>query len=356
MNILRVKKTGHLIFWVGWTFLALVLAALFSSSSEISRWHTFLFAAMLSGIAQVSAWSAIFSCKTAPLSRTPPWRLLLTHLVAAIALTFLWLKLGGSIARGMDGVAGWHGIAALYGEKTAGLYAVGVFFYLLGVAFQYALIERKSSREAVARAAESEVRARDAELSALKAQINPHFLYNSLNSISALTSIDPGRAREMCVLLADFLRATLGVGEKRAITLREELALLEKYFSIEKIRFGERLTLQENIQEDAKACLLPPLLLQPLVENAVVHGIAQMPEGGWIRLSAVRNKDILAVTVENSWDPEAHSTRRNGVGLKNVQRRMETSFGKDAHLQANAEDDVFRVTLALPVQLAEAGS
>jgi two-component system, LytTR family, sensor histidine kinase AlgZ len=354
MNLLRVKKTGHFIFWVGWIFFGLVLAALFSSATDISRWHIFEFAAMLSGIAQVSAWSAIFSCKTAPLSRTPSWRLLLTHIVAAIALTFLWIKLGGAIARGMDGIASWHGIAALYGEKTAALYAASVFFYLLGVAFQYALIERQSSREALARAGESEVRARDAELSALKAQINPHFLYNSLNSISALTTIDPARAREMCVLLADFLRATLGVGEKRAITLREELGLLEKYFSIEKIRFGERLTLQENIQEDAKACLLPPLLLQPLVENAVVHGIAQMAEGGWIRLSAVRNKDILAVTVENSWDPEAHSTRRNGVGLKNVQRRMETSFGKDAHLQANAEDEIFRVTLAIPVQLAEA--
>jgi two-component system sensor histidine kinase AlgZ len=356
MKLQRVKKTGHIIFWAGWIFFALVLAALFSSTTEISRWHTFLFGAMLSGIAQVSAWSAIFSCKTAPLSRTPPWRLLLTHLLAGVALTFLWVKLGGAIAGGMDNVLSWRGISALYDEKTAVLYAAGVFFYLLSVAFQYALIERKSSREAVERAAESELRARDAELSALKAQINPHFLYNSLNSISALTSIDPARAREMCVLLADFLRATLGVGEKRAITLREELELLGKYFSIEKIRFGERLTLQENIQEDAKACLLPPLLLQPLVENAVVHGIAQMAEGGWIRLSAVRNKDILAVTVENSWDPEAHSTRRNGVGLRNVQRRMETSFGKDAHLQANAEDEVFRVTLALPVQLAGAAS
>ena len=188
-------------------------------------------------------------------------------------------------------------------------------------------------------------------MSALKAQINPHFLYNSLNSISALTSIDPARAREMCVALADFLRLTLGMGEKAVIPLRDELGLLERYCAIEKVRFGERLTLQEEVGEEAKDCLLPPLLLQPLFENAVVHGIAQMAEGGWIRLQAARNGDRLLLTVENSWDPEAGSTRKNGVGLKNVQRRLEARYGKAAQLQASAEEQVFRVRLQFPAEM-----
>src|SRR5215510_12306127 len=94
------------------------------------------------------------------------------------------------------------------------------------------------------------------------------------NSISALTSIDPARAREMCLLLADFLRLTLGMGEKNVILLSEELDLLEKFMAIEKVRFGERLHMEENIQEEARRCVIPALIMQPLLENAVSHGIA----------------------------------------------------------------------------------
>jgi LytS/YehU family sensor histidine kinase len=271
-----------------------------------------------------------------------------------VVLTFFWVNVGGIVARQFDGMEGWRGIYSEYGLKTEILYAAGLFYYLLSVAVHYALIAQKASQEAQERALESSVRAREAELSALKAQINPHFLYNSLNSISALTSIDPARAREMCVSLADFLRLTLGMGEKPVIPLREELTLLEKYCAIEKVRFGERLEIKEEIQESAKDCLLPPLLLQPLFENAVVHGIAQMPDGGWIRLEAARDGDRVALTVENSWDPEAGSSRKNGVGLKNVQRRLEARYGREAQIEANAEDEVFRVRMSFPVETEKA--
>src|ERR1700690_738961 len=339
MNKAHSEISRHLVFWGGWLFFTLILAGLLTSSGIIGWKHAILLGSLLSGLAQVGAWSAIFSCQTAPLEGTPWWRLLLTHLTAALLLTFFWVKIGGIIAHQLELIPGWGGAIAEYSQKTALLYAAGVFYYLLSVAFNYALIAQRSTQQAEELALESSLRGRDAELSALKAQINPHFLYNSLNSISALTSIDPARAREMCVSLADFLRLTLGMGEKLVIPLREELGLLEKYCAIEKVRFGARLKLEEEIQEEAKACLVPPLLLQPLLENAVVHGIAQMPEGGWIKLRAARDNDRVYVTVENSWDPEAGSARRNGVGLKNVQRRLEARYGKVAQLEAKAEDD-----------------
>jgi len=195
--------------------------------------------------------------------------------------------------------------------------------------------------------------ARDAELKALKAQINPHFLFNSLNSISALTSIDPVRARDMCVLLGDFLRLTLGLGEKTSVRLSEELELLQKYMAIEKVRFGARLTMHEEIQEESKACLLPPLLLQPLVENAVKHGIAGLPEGGDVRLAVQRQNGRLAILVENSWDPEAPPRRLGGLGLKNVQQRLEARYGKDANFRVNTEGERFQVTLSIPAESEE---
>jgi two-component system sensor histidine kinase AlgZ len=349
------KNRRHFVFWGGWLFFSLVLTALLTSSGGITWRNALILSVQLSGIAQVSAWSAAFSCRTAPLNRTPIWQLALTHITAAVLLTFFWVKIGGIIASAFEPSAGWTGVAGVYAQKTPALYGAGIFYYLVSVAFNYALIAQTASTEAQQRALESSIRARDAELTALKAQINPHFLYNSLNSISALTSIDPSRAREMCILLADFLRLTLGMGEKALIPLQEELDLLERYCAIERVRFGDRIKVEQSIQEEARQCLLPPLLLQPLFENAVVHGIAQMPEGGWIRLNASKNGARVSITVENSWDPEAVSARKkNGVGLKNVQRRLEARYGRDASTDVKTIDNLFRVSLSLPAETQEA--
>lgn len=348
----RIKFTGtqHVVFWAGWIGFGLVLAGILHIKPGMPALNAIYFGVGISGIAQLSAWSAAFSCRTAPLAKTPMWRLALTHITAAVLLTLLWVQLSTFLAKVMDTITGWQGTAAYVTFRVGLIFGAGIFYYLLSVAINYALIAQKESQKAQELAIESSMRAREAELAALKAQINPHFLYNSLNSISALTSIDPAKAREMCVSLADFMRMTLGMGEKGVIPLGEELKLLEKYCAIEKVRFGERLELKEDVEERAKQCLLPPLLLQPLFENAVVHGIAQMPEGGWIRLKAELNGESLSLTVENSWDPEAGSTRRNGVGLKNVQRRLEARYGDAARLEASAEDNVFRVRMQFPAE------
>ena len=350
MKLLRMAKVQQIVFWCGWAFFTLWLATLLKSGGEMTRNRALLFAVILSGLAQIIASAAMFTCGITPLSKTPVWRVLLIHIIAALILTIFWSMLGNIVARELELVGGWSGTLTEYTRKKDMLLAAGEIYYWLNVAVQYALMAHKTTQEAQERAVESSVRAREAELTALKAQINPHFLYNSLNSISALTSIDPARARDMCVSLADFLRLTLGMGEKDVIPLREEVGLLERYCAIEKVRFGDRLTVKEEIQDNANNCLLPPLLLQPLFENAVVHGIAQMPEGGWICLRAARNGDRMMVIVENSWDPEAGSSRKNGVGLKNVQRRLEARYGSDAQLMAKAEEEVFRVSLSFPAE------
>jgi len=118
------------------------------------------------------------------------------------------------------------------------LWVAGVLLYVLSVTFHYVLLAEEASREAQERALEARILARDAELKALRAQVNPHFLFNCLHSISALTSVDAGKAREMCILLADFLRTTLRVGGQETITVEEELTLIRGYLAIEKVRFG----------------------------------------------------------------------------------------------------------------------
>lgn len=355
MDQLNVRKTLFVSLWMAWLVFAALLSFLLVYTWGMSWRSAVSLALPLSALAQGVAWSARYSCRTNPIGNTPLTQLFLTHMTAALVLSFLWVGVGRLLARWLDSDLGWSGTYLTFSRVQIHLYGLGFGYYLLAVAFHYALIAQAATVEAQQRVLESSVRARDAELSALKAQINPHFLYNSLNSISALTSIDPARAREMCVLLADFLRMTLGLGEKPLIPLQEELDLLDRYCSIEKVRFGDRLRVEKTVQQDATLCLLPPLLLQPLFENAVVHGIAQLPEGGLIRLNISRQQSRINFSVENSWDSEAVSARKkNGVGLRNVQRRLEARYGKDAHLDVQAEEHVFRVSASIPAETQEA--
>ena len=353
MNLNTALKNQHRIYRVAALPIAAVLAFVLHTPRGLTWLQAGILGFGLAMIGELISLPAWYSCRIAPIQRTLIWRLLATHLVAAQILSLLWLGAGILLARALSFVPALQGIEARFAERTAIVYGAGCVFYLLAVSFHYVSLAQEATHEVEARAMQTSIQARDAELKALKAQINPHFLFNSLNSISALTSIDPVRARDMCVLLGDFLRLTLGLGEKTSVRLSEELELLQKYMAIEKVRFGARLTMHEEIQEESKACLLPPLLLQPLVENAVKHGIAGLPEGGDVRLAVQRQNGRLAILVENSWDPEAPPRRSGGLGLKNVQQRLEARYGKDANLRVNTEGERFQVTLSIPAESEE---
>jgi hypothetical protein len=198
------------------------------------------------------------------------------------------------------------------------------------------------------RNAELQALVSQAELRALQAQINPHFLFNSLNSIAALTTVDGARAREMCIKLSDFLRSTLGLREKNSITLREELALAKAYLDVEQVRFAARLRVEFDSHADCNDCIVPPLFLQPLVENAVKHGIAGLVDGGTIRVETRCRDGRLRVKVENEYDPDAPAVRRHGLGLQNVRSRLRAAYENQARIDTSAADNRFVVEVELP--------
>lgn len=295
----------------------------------------------------LAAW---YPCRMLPLRRAGLGRIAASHSAAAAAASGLWVLAAAALGQALAALPVFQGIDRRLEAQLPLLFGVGVLIYLLSVAFHYLLIAVEASREAEAREAEARALARESELRALKAQVNPHFLFNSLNSISALTSSDPARARQMCVLLAEFLRRTLGLGDKTSVPLAEELALVRSFLAVEQVRFGARLSVEEMIEEECQPLLVPPLLLQPLIENAVTHGIANLPEGGWIRLEARRSGAGLSILVENAIDPEAPARRTNGLGLPNVRRRLEARYGDEASLEAGAAGDRYRVRIHLPAE------
>jgi two-component system sensor histidine kinase AlgZ len=223
-----------------------------------------------------------------------------------------------------------------------------VLLYLLSVALHYVLLSVESSKESETREHEARTLAREAEIKALKAQINPHFLFNSLNSIAALATVDGVRARDMCIKLSDFLRNTLSLGERQSISFGDELALAQAYLAVEQVRFGARLRIELKTDSGCDDCTVPPLFLQPLVENAVKHGIAGLVDGGTIRLEAHCEEGWLQVTIQNEFDPEAPAAQRHGLGLQNVRNRLRAVYENQARIDTVVTGNVFVVAVDLP--------
>jgi two-component system sensor histidine kinase AlgZ len=352
MHPLLARTNRLSIYVLAWVQISILLAYLVRLSGHLTWLAALALTFPLCVVYEFMCLSAWYSCKAAPLERSDPLRLTLTHMTAAGLISFLWMELAKLLAGGLSRFAQFGELGNRFPSIEPVLFVAGFLLYLLAVAYYYVLLSLEASREAESRVLQTSILARDAELKALKAQVNPHFLYNSLNSISALTSIDPAKAQEMCILLADFLRMTLGLGEKASITLGEEVQLLDHFLAIEKIRFGDRLQMREDIQQESRAAQIPPLLLQPLVENAVGHGIANLLEGGGVSITTRCLESRLTVLVENSCDLDATHSRRGGRGLANVRRRLEARYGKDADMQVSAEEGIFKVHLALPLELA----
>ncbi|HEY1336918.1 MAG TPA: histidine kinase [Bryobacteraceae bacterium] len=281
-------------------------------------------------------------CRVRPLRLADLPQLLLTFVTAGAVGSLVLVGIGMGVAYALSRPA------VLAGGRTGLLFGMGVLLYLFSTGLHYAALAVETSHEAERRAGEARTLAREAELQALKVQLNPHFLFNSLNSIGALATIDGGRAREMCVRLADFLRSSLKLGVRDNIPLREELALARSYLEVEQVRFGERLAVEEQIDAECQDCAVPALLLQPLVENAVKHGIAGLVEGGSIRLSARRSGGGVAITLENAFDADMPEPRKLGLGLQNVRKRLAVRYGEEADFQAGPVGEVFRVELRLP--------
>lgn len=188
------------------------------------------------------------------------------------------------------------------------------------------------------------------ELRLLKSQLNPHFLFNALNAVRALIADEPGRAQSAVTQLARTLRYTLGSGQGELVTLAQELSTVEDYLALEALGLGERLRVEVSVTSQAREVRIPVMMLQILVENAIKHGIAELPEGGLLRISAWTAGGALILEVENPRpEPRARRTQE-GIGIANARRRLDLLFGPEATLELDLSPvrALARVSLPLP--------
>jgi two-component system, LytTR family, sensor kinase len=226
-----------------------------------------------------------------------------------------------------------------------------ITFLLLGCVTMISILwyNQKEQKENEERKTDAEKLAKEAELFKLRQQLQPHFLFNSLNSINALIGSRPEEARKMVQQLSDFLRGTIKKEETQWVTLQEELQYLQLYLDIEKVRFGNRLATEMEIDETIIELKLPALLLQPIVENAIKFGLYDTTGDTVIRIYAGKEEDYLVIRVQNPFDPETSSPKSGtGFGLKSVQRRLYLLFARTNLLSTEAKQNIFTTIVKIP--------
>jgi two-component system, LytTR family, sensor kinase len=225
----------------------------------------------------------------------------------------------------------------------------GMAVALIICLFMLLLSVVEETKEAGRREKELKAMIQQTELQALKNQLNPHFLYNSLNAVSSLIGTNPGAAREMVIRLSDFLRYSLKQDAMHLTTLKEELQSIQQYMEIESVRFGEKLSYTFEVEKDQLSTKLPAMILQPLFENAVKHGVQQSDMPVAILLKSRVSENMLILSVSNRYDKQIRF-RGEGIGLQNVRNRLRLIYGNGQLLSIQDKEQVFTASLSLPLE------
>jgi len=269
----------------------------------------------------------------------------LQHALASVGFSFAYMVMRG-------GIATWQSPTASFAQSFNALlfktWHFNLIVYWVIVAVSHAFDYARKFRERELRAAELEKRLTEARLQALQMQLNPHFLFNTLHAISALMHRDVEAADRMLVRLSDLLRRALDTSDTQEVTLREEIEFLSRYAEIEQTRFGDRLKIEMNIAPDTLDALVPNLVLQPLLENSIRHGIEPHARVGRIEVMAQRAGDVLHLEVRDNGGG-LNGKMVEGVGISNTRARLQQLYGARQKLELSnaAEGGVF-VRLSFP--------
>lgn len=364
MKVLRYQRTFLILLListaVGLSFTGVELLASFTDNRPAPVWTI-----LGSNLFRAYTWGALtplvylFATRFVINPRQIAWRPAMANFLFGVGLSLVypWVTFAVAVAFNPHTLATLSGRGVFLSRQLVyGWYTIVSLWAPTFLVVQALLFQRDYRREEAKNAA---LRAQlsQAQLNALKMQLHPHFLFNSLHAISSLILVEPARANKMVALLGDFLRQTLDHSSEQMVTLEEELAFLRCYLAIEQTRFEDRLSADFAIDGELLGTLVPHMIMQPLVENAIKHGIAPFAAPGRIAVAAQRSGSEIHLLVQDSGRVANTSTGTiaapiNGVGLANVRSRLECLYGDSARLTTGTgSDGGFEVKLALPLSL-----
>ncbi len=345
---LLANRQRQVIWWLVWLFMTLGQALLYylatGSFVRISIGDSFLSMLIYSGIAFALWYPFNFFIINKIKSPALAFNLLISGALVITAGLFGEKMLMLLLVSDKDAYREFWNTTVLYRAGT------GVFIFGLVILAYFLFVTLTNLSEKNAREARLESLVKETELKLLRSQINPHFLFNSLNSVSSLTITNPEKARSMVIKLSDFMRYALTRKEDRPVTLRSELESLRLYLDIEMVRFGDRLTIEEKINASCLNALIPVMILQPLYENAIKHGVYESIEMIKIITGVSCDNGYLTISITNNYEDGVVAPKGTGTGLRNVERRLELFYGNKASLVTTKEKGIFTVKLYIPYE------
>lgn len=272
--------------------------------------------------------------------------IVITYLIVGVIIITGWLYLGYLILKLI--LVDHEAYFTFLNDSFIARLATGILYYGVTLLIYHLFIYSTELEAKNLNETKLNLLVKESELNVLRSQLNPHFLFNSLNSISSLTISDPETARDMIIKLSEFLRYALRHGEREKTRFSDEIKNIELYLQIEKIRFGEKLIFEKEIGKGCEQGLIPNMILQPLFENAVKHGVYESTEPITIRMSCKAVVPNMEIRIRNNFDSSHVSRKGAGIGLRNVRNRLMLIYGRDDLVHILKSENEFEVKLQIP--------
>ena len=345
-NPILSKRIGIIFFTTWWSISVLVqfsiLFFFYNLKLEIAAADSIIFNLSFA-LLSIGIW---YWVRYSDFEKQKVFNITINHLAAAILSILIWITFSNFCLRNI--FQSETNYLEFLNNSIPWRVAIGTFYYILSGLVYYLIIYIQNFREQTTRELEVKTLVRDAELNWLKHQINPHFLFNSLNSISSLTMSNPEKAQEMVIRLSDLLRYSLKQSSQSLVSISDEISNCIKYLDIEKVRFGNRLNYNITAPDNVMNFQVPAMILQPLFENAIKHGVASSSTPGEVKASFESHENYLKIVISNTMSEDSSNVKGMGVGLVNITRRLSLIYGQIDLVKTNILDHNYIVEVTIP--------
>ncbi len=339
----------------GWFLHTLLICGLISITYAVNMTDVLILFAPLYFLCLLLILPNYYICRGLPLEQTPWLMLAGSQTLTLIAVVTIWSLAGQGYAvflnGALDDVTEPSRFIELFDVSQLLNVTIVTIQYEIIVLIHYLFFAMEKARDFERAASQQKLLISEAELQTLKATVHPHFLFNSLNTLANIALSSPEKAHRFCLLIADFLRYSVAYSKKSSVTLNDELEHVQNYLGIERERFGDRLQTSFEVDDALREISVPPLILFPVVENAIKHGIDSCLEGGTLELVARSHDQMAIIEVSNPVDELGRKLKGTGHGLLSVERRLRNLYGEAALLKTTREKGRFRVQIYLPVTM-----
>jgi sensor histidine kinase YesM len=343
------SRRNIFIYYLVCIFMAGIYALFLYNFYNATLWQSLSESVVYTSVFSILGLGLWFVVRFSNIENVNFFNLAVNHLAIAVVTLILWLIIGYYSLNVLTFL--FDDYNKFFNSLILWRVMMGITWYIMVVLVYYVIYYYRNFHERVLLQSALQSDIKTAEMQVLKARINPHFLFNSLNSINALTIEAPEKAREMIVKLSDYLRNTISGQQEGMKTFEEELINVNNYLDIEKVRFGDRLTVTEDISEGCKKDKVPGMIIQPLIENAIKYGVEENTGNVAIKIVADCFQGYLKVQIENRFNPEFKKPGGTGTGLSYIKKRVQLIYNRDDLVQVSANGRVFRVTLNFPQKI-----